>query len=60
MTEARKTSPLQGRKIWLGGIGGAGMSAYAVIAKAWGADVSQNASNSEQRNQRNVALMQFG
>lgn len=31
---------LGGRKIWLAGIGGAGMSAYALIAKAWGADVS--------------------
>ena len=40
MIEAKETTPLQGRKIWLGGIGGAGMSAYAVIAKAWGADVS--------------------
>ena len=38
MTE--KPLPLEGRKIWLAGIGGAGMSAYAVIAKAWGADVS--------------------
>jgi len=26
--------------MWLAGIGGAGMSAYALIAKAWGADVS--------------------
>jgi UDP-N-acetylmuramate--alanine ligase len=33
-------TPLSGRKIWLAGIGGAGMSAYALIAKAWGADVS--------------------
>ena len=31
---------LSGRTIWLAGIGGAGMSAYALIAKAWGADVS--------------------
>ncbi len=31
---------LHGRRMWLAGIGGAGMSAYAVIAKAWGADVS--------------------
>lgn len=35
-----RTDPLAGRKIWLAGIGGAGMSAYAVIAKAWGAEVS--------------------
>lgn len=33
-------TPLHGRRMWLAGIGGAGMSAYAVIAKAWGADVS--------------------
>jgi len=33
-------TPLAGRKMWLAGIGGAGMSAYALIAKAWGADVS--------------------
>jgi UDP-N-acetylmuramate--alanine ligase len=32
--------PLSGRKLWLAGIGGAGMSGYAVLAKAWGADVS--------------------
>lgn len=33
-------SALAGRKMWLAGIGGAGMSAYALIAKAWGAEVS--------------------
>jgi UDP-N-acetylmuramate--alanine ligase len=32
-------SPLDGRKLWIGGIGGAGMSAYAVLAQAWGAEV---------------------
>jgi UDP-N-acetylmuramate--alanine ligase len=32
--------PLSGRKIWLAGIGGAGMSGYAILAKGWGADVS--------------------
>jgi UDP-N-acetylmuramate--alanine ligase len=32
--------PLSGRKIWLAGIGGAGMSGYGILAKAWGADVS--------------------
>jgi UDP-N-acetylmuramate--alanine ligase len=31
--------PLEGRKFWLAGIGGAGMSAYAVLARAWGAEV---------------------
>jgi UDP-N-acetylmuramate--alanine ligase len=32
--------PLAGRRIWIAGIGGAGMSAYALLARAWGADVS--------------------
>ncbi len=32
-------SPLEGRRLWLAGIGGAGMSAYAVLARAWGAEV---------------------
>jgi UDP-N-acetylmuramate--alanine ligase len=40
VSKARETAPLAGRTIWLAGIGGAGMSAYALIAKAWGADVS--------------------
>ena len=31
---------LEGRRLWLAGIGGAGVSAYAVVAKAWGAEVS--------------------
>jgi UDP-N-acetylmuramate--alanine ligase len=34
------SSPLEGRRLWLAGIGGAGMSAYAVLARAWGADVA--------------------
>lgn len=33
------TSPLEGRRFWLAGIGGAGMSAYAQLARAWGAEV---------------------
>jgi UDP-N-acetylmuramate--alanine ligase len=33
------SSPLEGRRIWIAGIGGAGMSAYAVLARAWGAEV---------------------
>jgi UDP-N-acetylmuramate--alanine ligase len=33
------TSPLEGRRLWLGGIGGAGMSGYALLAHAWGAEV---------------------
>jgi UDP-N-acetylmuramate--alanine ligase len=32
--------PLSGRKLWLAGIGGAGMSGYAILAHAWGAEVS--------------------
>jgi UDP-N-acetylmuramate--alanine ligase len=31
--------PLSGRKLWFVGVGGAGLSGYAVLAKAWGADV---------------------
>ena len=30
---------LQGRRLWFVGIGGAGLSAYAAIAAAWGAEV---------------------
>jgi UDP-N-acetylmuramate--alanine ligase len=30
---------LDGRRIWFVGIGGAGLSAYAFLARAWGADV---------------------
>ena len=32
-------SPLKGRRFWIAGIGGAGMSAYALLARAWGAEV---------------------
>ncbi len=31
---------LEGRRLWFVGIGGAGLSAYAVLAKAWGAEVA--------------------
>jgi UDP-N-acetylmuramate--alanine ligase len=31
--------PLEGRRIWIAGIGGAGMSGYAALAGAWGAEV---------------------
>jgi len=31
--------PFAGRRLWFVGIGGAGMSAYAQLARAWGADV---------------------
>ena len=34
------SQPLVGRRIWIAGIGGAGMSAYAALAHAWGAEVS--------------------
>jgi UDP-N-acetylmuramate--alanine ligase len=34
------SQPLAGRRIWLAGIGGAGMSGYALLAHAWGAEVS--------------------
>src|SRR5262249_17244367 len=34
------SQPLAGRRIWIAGIGGAGMSAYALLAHAWGADVA--------------------
>jgi UDP-N-acetylmuramate--alanine ligase len=33
-------SLLEGRRLWFVGIGGAGLSGYAVLAKAWGADVA--------------------
>jgi UDP-N-acetylmuramate--alanine ligase len=32
-------SPLDGRRLWFAGIGGAGMSGYALLARAWGAKV---------------------
>jgi UDP-N-acetylmuramate--alanine ligase len=32
--------PLAGRRIWIAGIGGAGMSGYALLARAWGAEVA--------------------
>jgi UDP-N-acetylmuramate--alanine ligase len=31
--------PLAGRHLWFVGIGGAGLSSYAFLARAWGADV---------------------
>ena len=34
------SQPLTGRRIWIAGIGGAGMSAYALVAHAWGAEVA--------------------
>ena len=32
-------APLAGRRIWFVGIGGAGLSGYALLAAAWGAEV---------------------
>ena len=34
------SSLLAGRRLWIAGIGGAGMSAYALLARAWGAEVA--------------------
>jgi UDP-N-acetylmuramate--alanine ligase len=33
------SQPLAGRRIWLVGVGGAGLSAYGLLARAWGAEV---------------------
>src|SRR5436190_12731981 len=35
-----RSQPLAGRRVWIAGIGGAGMSAYALLARAWGAEVA--------------------
>jgi UDP-N-acetylmuramate--alanine ligase len=32
-------APFAGRRLWFAGIGGAGLSAYAQLARAWGAEV---------------------
>lgn len=37
---AQTPFPLAGRRIWFAGIGGAGMSALAIVARAWGAEVA--------------------
>jgi UDP-N-acetylmuramate--alanine ligase len=34
-----RSRPLEGRRLWFVGIGGAGLSAYAQLARAWGAEV---------------------
>jgi UDP-N-acetylmuramate--alanine ligase len=34
------SQPVAGRRIWIAGIGGAGMSGYALLARAWGAEVA--------------------
>jgi UDP-N-acetylmuramate--alanine ligase len=33
------SAPLAGRRLWFVGIGGSGLSAYAQVARAWGAEV---------------------
>ena len=33
------SAPFAGRRLWFVGIGGAGLSAYAQLARAWGAEV---------------------
>src|SRR5436189_3373974 len=40
MSSSPSQSPLAGRRFWLAGIGGAGMSGYALLAQAWGAEVA--------------------
>ena len=35
-----RSQPLEGRRIWFVGIGGAGLSGYALLASAWGAEVA--------------------
>jgi UDP-N-acetylmuramate--alanine ligase len=40
MSSSPSQKPLAGRRIWIAGIGGAGMSGYALLARAWGAEVS--------------------
>ena len=32
--------PLSGRRMWFAGIGGAGLSGYAILARAWGAEAA--------------------
>ena len=39
-TPARTGPALEGRKLWFVGIGGAGLSAYAIVASSWGAEVA--------------------
>jgi UDP-N-acetylmuramate--alanine ligase len=39
LRSAPSRGPLEGRRIWLVGIGGAGLSAYALLTQAWGAEV---------------------
>jgi UDP-N-acetylmuramate--alanine ligase len=34
-----RSRPLEGRRLWFAGIGGAGLSSYALLAHEWGAEV---------------------
>ena len=34
-----RSRPLEGRRLWFAGIGGAGLSSYALLAREWGAEV---------------------
>jgi UDP-N-acetylmuramate--alanine ligase len=34
-----RSQPFEGRRLWFAGIGGAGLSSYAVLAHAWGAEI---------------------
>jgi UDP-N-acetylmuramate--alanine ligase len=34
-----RSRPLKGRRLWFAGIGGAGLSAYALLSREWGAEV---------------------
>jgi UDP-N-acetylmuramate--alanine ligase len=36
---ASSDAPLRGRRLWFVGIGGSGLSAYAQVARAWGAEI---------------------
>ena len=61
------SQPLAGRRIWLAGIGGAGMSGYALLAHAWGAerrvmveiDVEQHGDFRSQRADGAIRLVPF-
>ena len=40
------SQPLTGRRIWIAGIGGAGMSAYAIVAPVGSLDKAQRPADS--------------
>ncbi len=51
---AAEAGPLAGRRFWFVGIGGAGMSAVALVARAWGAEVG----GSDRKRSRFTALLE--